>query len=224
MEKSDNYSNCKIGDKFGRLTILEKTIIKKRISFLCKCECGNTKIVNRNSLLKNLTKSCGCLQKERVLLANIIHNLSKTVEYKTWSRLKTRCYNKNNEKYKNYGGRGIKVCQRWLNSFENFLEDMGKRPEGRYSIDRIDVNGNYEPDNCRWATDLEQMNNTTTNKLITYKEKTQTLSQWARELNIDADIISQRLIRDKWSVEKALTQPIKNINNERNKVIRNIKK
>ena len=102
---------------------------------------------------------------------NKTHGESKTrsVEYGTWSRVKTRCYNQKSKDYKDYGGRGIKMCDSWLNSYESFLRDMGRRPKGRYSLDRINVNGNYEPSNCRWATDKEQANNKRKYKSLFYE-------------------------------------------------------
>jgi hypothetical protein len=136
-----------------------------------KCNCGNIIKVVIISIRRGNTMSCGCYNKklstERLVKIVTKHNESshnKTVEYTTWQSMKTRCYNPNNSRWDRYGGRGIIVCDRWLNSFENFLEDMGRRPEGKYSIDRIEVNGNYEPSNCRWATDKEQANNRTNKK------------------------------------------------------------
>jgi hypothetical protein len=162
------------GEKFNRLTIIQE--IEKHIKpsgekirmFECLCDCGNIKKVSLSDLRSNNTKSCGCLNLENLKNSSIKHshwiNGNPTSEYNSYQALKQRCYNKNRKNYFNYGGRGIKVCDRWLNSFINFLEDMGPKPNNKYSIDRIDVNGNYEPSNCRWSTQKEQQNNKRNNK------------------------------------------------------------
>lgn len=148
------------GGKFGRLTVLNFDSIKNKNSYwLCACECGNQKVVAGGSLKNGISKSCGCLQRENTSKANFKHgHTSKnSPEYRSWRSMITRCEDPNNNRFEKYGGRGIKVCERWRHSFENFLEDMGKRPGLSHSLDRIDVNGNYEPSNCRWA-DYSQQN------------------------------------------------------------------
>lgn len=151
-------------EKYNRLTIIKELERrnKKDRRVLCLCDCGNHLEVNLESIKQGGTKSCGCIRKETP--NNKIHGLTKTIEYRTWRGMKGRCYNMNDKRnFKDYGGRGIKVCDRWLEpkgvGFMNFLSDMGKRPEGKYSLDRIDVNGNYEPTNCRWADDFQQAKN-----------------------------------------------------------------
>jgi len=151
----------KTGDKYGRLTIIKEVKnlnIKNVRFFLCSCECGNEKVIILNSLRSGDTKSCGCYRKEIVTERSITHGLWKQPLYNTWVNMKQRCYNPNFRDYINWGARGIKVCDRWINSFSNFLEDMGDRPDGK-SLDRINNDGDYEPSNCRWATSKEQINN-----------------------------------------------------------------
>lgn len=128
--------------------------------------------------------------------------------YQCWSDMKHRCSNKNNHAYKDYGQRGIGVCDRWLNSYESFIEDMGLKPD-KHTLDRIDVNSGYGPDNCRWATYKTQARNTRANRLVTFRGITKTLVAWAEDLNIPRTTLSNRLIRFGWSVEKALTTPTK---------------
>lgn len=150
------------GSKFGLLTALERKVINKKSYYVCLCECGNKKLVQLWHLKDNGTISCGCQRKKN----RTKHNLHNTKLYKVWDGIKQRCYNPNSNFYANYGGRGIKMCDRWLNSPELFIKDMGIRPSNKHSIDRIDNNGNYEPSNVRWATQKEQCRNQRKNKLI----------------------------------------------------------
>ena len=154
----------KENDTYSHLTIIREVepVIygnnKKQRMVFCSCECGNTKNINLYHLLKGNVKSCGCLYTTISSKNSIKHKMYNTPEYLSWKSMKSRCTNPKATGYKNYGERGIKICDRWLNSFEDFLTDMGKRPEG-YSLDRINPNGNYEVSNCRWATTQEQSNN-----------------------------------------------------------------
>ncbi len=134
---------------------------------------------------------------------NNIHNESP--EYRTWTNMKTRCYNVNNKSYKNYGGRGITMCERWKNSFINFLEDVGEKPSLKHSLDRRDNEKGYYKDNCYWATPKQQANNTRCSKLITFQNRTQTLMQWTDELGLKYKSVFCRIKYLGWSIEDALT-------------------
>jgi hypothetical protein len=144
-----------LGSKYDRWTIQEESSVNGRRYVIAKCDCGNERLVNLQSIIRGSSKSCGCLNNERISDLNKSHQSYKTPEYIIWKAMKARCKNVNN---KYYGGKGVTVCDRWVNSFENFIQDMGKMPEG-YSIDRINSDGNYEPSNCRWADKDTQIKN-----------------------------------------------------------------
>lgn len=150
-----------IGKKFSRWTVLKfSDSYKKRYPRLdCVCDCGSLRSVLTHSITKGISKSCGCLKKEIDKIKSLKHSMHKTKEYSAWVAMKSRCNNSKWLYFNDYGGRGIKVCSQWEKSFINFFNDMGKKPSARHSLDRIDVNGNYEPSNCRWATQSEQNRN-----------------------------------------------------------------
>lgn len=199
-----------IGHRFGRMVVVAfAERAKRKRWWLCRCDCGTEKKACHTDLLTGATKSCGCLSVEhraKGWAASTTHGQGgklRTPTYNSWHKMKQRCLNPKNDEYSNYGGRGITVCERWLD-FENFLADMGPRPTGT-SIDRFpDKNGNYEPGNCRWATAKEQNNNMRKNIFLEYGGTRLTVAQWARRLGISPGTLHGRL-RSGWSVERALS-------------------
>lgn len=157
---------------------------RTRFFWTCKCDCGKYASIESSHLESGMVKSCGCLKDKRIGDLNRKHNDSKSKEYKAWQHIKGRCYCKTDIKYKDYGARGIKVCDRWINSYENFLNDMGRAPSKEHSIDRIDNDGDYHPSNCRWATILEQMNNQRQTIRITRDGVTHSLRSWCSHFNL----------------------------------------
>ena len=190
----------KAGDKYNRLTAVRFDHRNKHGSqyWLFKCDCENEKIIRVSSVKNNSAKSCGCLHKE----IKTTHGMSHSNEYHSWASMKQRCLNKKNSHYKNWGGRGIKICKRWM-KFENFYKDMGERLEGT-TLDRIDNNKGYLKENCRWATAKEQLSNTRRNHLLTYNGRTMTVTQWASQIGISRMTLHKR-VKKGWSIKRALT-------------------
>lgn len=183
------------GQKFHRLYVLGFAGVHKntRSYWWCRCDCQKIVIIDVSKLRNGHTKSCGCYKAEIYRGYRRTHGMTKTITYKSFDGMKQRCLNPQDEHYPNYGGRGITVCDRWRNSFENFLADMGERPSKQHSIERKDNNGNYEPDNCKWATATEQSNNRRSSRLLTYNGKTQSLALWCRELHLRRDSVNYSL-------------------------------
>ena len=203
------------GKRFGRLTVTSYAGKKGRLNrWNTLCDCGGERIVQSGNLVTGNTKSCGCLCREMVSQARRKHGESgnaesgRTPEYTAWAAIRRRCENPNDGSFSRYGGRGISVCDRWRLSFEDFLEDMGRRPSEFHSIDRIDNSGNYEPSNCRWATDKEQSRNRRSNRVLEYNGEKKCLTEWAEEMNVNSKAIEARLKRG-WSVGKSLTTPVR---------------
>lgn len=190
-----------IGKQFEKLTVenrLPETNERGHVIWKCKCACGNVCYVTTGSLNSKNTRSCGCLSK----IGAVKHGLRNSSEYRIWIQLKSRCYNENHEFYKDYGARGITVCDEWTNDFMAFYNDMGPRPSAHHSIDRRDNDKGYSKENCRWATAEEQQNNTRKNVLYKYKGIFKTLPAWCRELNLNFNKMRKRLELG-WSIEEA---------------------
>lgn len=171
----------------------------------CRCDCGNTVTVHGGNLRKGNTKSCGCLNLEAARKRLSLHGNHAHPLYSRWYAMVARCTNPKTAAWSNYGGRGIKVCARWF-SFENFAADMGSPAPG-LTLDRIDVNGDYEPNNCRWASMAEQNQNRRTNRVLTWNGKSQALCAWAKERSISVYALRHRLAIG-WGLERALTEPV----------------
>lgn len=198
------------GQKFGKLTVIKRAPDyispngRKKIVWLCKCDCGNDNVIVRGEdLTGNHTKTCGCSWGQ-------LHGKSNTKLYNVWKKMKERCNNPNSKSYKIYGAEGKKVCDEWLHDFQAFYEwSMANGYKEGLTIERIDGTKGYSPDNCKWTTRIEQMNNIRNNKYLTYNDKTKTRAQWAREMGINYNTLIFRLDKLNWDIEKALTTPIK---------------
>lgn len=192
------------GKRLGRLLVIYKVGIDR---WMCRCDCGNEKDIRCDHLISGQIKSCRCLQAERSSNASTTHGLSGSSIYGIWSQIKSRCYRKTDKLYKFYGGRGIKMCKRWRDNFNDFYSDVGERPSRLLSLDRKDNNGNYKPSNVRWATRNQQAQNKRTNVNITYKGKRQCIAVWAREVGINETTLYRRIVTSNWSIKKAMTFP-----------------
>ena len=181
------------GQKFGRLTVLTRKGKTKsgNAKWLCQCECGKETIVSSIELKSGDTRSCGCLREEVSAARMTTHGKAKTKAFRVWMSMKARCLNKDDRAYCYYGKRGITICEQWM-AFENFYADMGDRPEG-LTIERIDNNKGYSPDNCKWITQKEQMRNTRRNKIIRYGGKKQCIGEWAEDLGLNYKTLWKRL-------------------------------
>lgn len=197
----------------GRLVII-KLIRKKgnRTIAVCKCICGTTKSIPLYHIKSGAVKSCGCLRNETTTITghkNKKHGQAipghRGATYRSWETMKARCLNINNPAYKDYGGRGITVCERWINSFEDFLSDMGERPRNT-TIDRIDTNGGYYPNNCRWAKPNVQQRNKRNNRIVVYNKEPITLIELHEKTGVPYQRLFERIVRRKWAVEDAVNK------------------
>lgn len=199
------------GKRFGRLVVLERAeSVNGRTMWKCKCDCGVECVKESYSLKIGDTRSCGCLHKDIIKITSKKHGLSKHPLYKRYLKIKERCYNPNNKSYKDYGGRGIKMCDEWLNDFVAFYNwAMENGYEKGLEIDRIDNNKGYSPDNCRFVDRTIQANNRRTSHYLTLNGQTKTIANWSKEIHIDHSVIEQRVNKLGWSDEKALTTPVR---------------
>ena len=208
-----------IGQKFGRLTVIQKHPLcyitpstgKRQSRWECRCECGNTTVVVQSQLISGHTRSCGCLQRERSAQAHTIHGGRYDRLHSVWANMKNRCNNPNYSEYASYGGRGIRVCEEWdtYPPFKDWAMLHGYRddsPRGVLTLDRIDVNGPYSPDNCRFVDMFEQANNKQNTVLVDYEGQTKTISQWSDELGIKYDWIYYRVRTKGMSLQEALEE------------------
>src|SRR5208282_977532 len=201
--------NVTIGKQYGRLTVMaDAGIVNGRHRVDCLCSCGERKTIQLGHVVCGAITSCGCFQRERARDANRTHGRSKTPESFIWQHIRQRCENRKDSGYKNYGGRGIFMCNRWRKSFADFLADMGPRPSQKHTIERCDNNGPYAPDNCYWATRIQQNRNRRNNRLLEYDGRVQLLMEWAEECKINVSTLHKRLRRG-WTVKHAITTPVR---------------
>jgi len=205
------------GQRFGRLVAIEPLSERKHghIEWKCKCDCGNFCSVSVGNLSRGVTKSCGCLHRELLANRNKKHNKSYTRLYGVWRAMKARCYNPNVAAYKDYGGRGISICEEWREDFQAFYDWAivngydENAPRKACTIDRIDNDGNYCPENCRWIDWNSQQNNKNNNRMLTYKGETHNVAEWCEITGISRRTLMSRLNMG-WSIEDALSKPIDN--------------
>jgi hypothetical protein len=195
------------GKMIGRLQILKNTEKRnKRIYWECICTCGNVLFIDGTKIRNGETKSCGCLRIETTKKRVTTHGHTHTKTYTTWINMRNRCNNPKNTGWKTYGGAGITVCERWENSFMNFLQDMGES-DGKLQLDRINTSLGYSKENCRWVTSKINNNNRTNNRIVEYKGRKLTISELSQETGINYFKLYKRIIRRKWPIEKATTTP-----------------
>ena len=208
--RSNNFRDL-TGSKFNKLTALELASTNPTV-WLCRCECGNLKKVHGSHLTRGKTQSCGCWRKEVSSKLNITHGRycgtgANKREASSYKFMISRCTDASDKDFPNYGGRGIKVCAAWMESFNNFLTDMGNKPTPKHTIERKDSNGNYEPSNCIWALNKDQQNNRRNNHILELNGISKTVAQWSDDLKITREVIHGRL-RLGWTVDKTLTMPV----------------
>lgn len=194
------------GQRFGNATVIKQIGTKNHaVLWECLCDCGNTFKTTSGHLISGHSKSCGCLRKKQTSLNFKKHGESETRLHRVWSNMKTRCTNVNNRSYKNYGGRGIKICSQWLNDFAAFSEwAKNNGYSANLTIDRMDNDKGYNPENCRWVDTKTQNRNRRSNHLFEYKGEKKTLAEWCEEYDLKLHTLLKRISLG-WSMEKALT-------------------
>ena len=196
------------GRIFTRLTIVSEVETTYKRQFKCSCSCGKITVVALGDLISGKTKSCGCLTRSVVGERRATHRKSKTKLHMVWSSMKSRCLNTNNKSFRNYGGRGVTVCKRWIDSFENFEKDMGQKPSPSHTLERIQNNKGYSPSNCKWATPKEQMNNIRKNVFLTMNGETLSAMEWSKRTGFSRDVIRRRK-KLGWDDARTLSQAVR---------------
>jgi hypothetical protein len=195
------------GQVYERWTVLEQAPDRfNRPQWLCQCACGTTRPVAATALINGYSKSCGCLRLDRKRKACTTHGQHSSSEYSSYFNMRQRCENPKNKDYPVYGGCGIVVCPEWQ-TFERFLTDMGPKPTPQHTIERKDNSKGYSPDNCRWATRIEQLSNTRRNRYIEFEGQRYTISEWARRKGLRRHLLRWRLDHN-WTIADALNTPV----------------
>lgn len=209
MPRTGNYKRLDVTNfRSGRLVAKYSTEARIGTSVLwfCECDCGGTTLVTASRIKNHVIQSCGCLWVESITR----HGRAYTTSYRSWRSMIDRCTNSKHKSFKDYGQRGIGVCTRWL-ELENFVQDMGEPPPG-HSLERINNEKGYSPDNCRWATTKEQARNRRNSRLIEWRGEIKTLIEWADVLGVRYGLLQDRLDKQGWSIEDAFTKPARRIN------------
>lgn len=204
------------GKRFGRWTVLSYAGNCGRYipRWLCRCDCGTEREVIGKDMVAGKSVSCGCYFSEQVKLWNVKHGLSHDQTFNIYRHMIARCHNEKGARYADYGGRGITVCQRWRDSYEAFLDDMGPRPSPKHEIERKNNDGNYEPDNCIWATRHVQARNKRSSRFLEHNGERMVIVDWERRQGFLIGTISKRLIHG-WTVEEAITTPVGSVRRKR---------
>lgn len=210
----------RLGLRYGRLTVIAEAEPARNHQrrWLCRCDCGTEKVVQGSNLQSGGTRSCGCLLRENMSERTKTHGdtsyqcggrcVRRTTEYTAWAQMKQRCYNPADSKYARYGGRGIRVCDEWRHDFSAFLAHIGRKPNPKYSIDRMNNDGDYEPGNVRWSTRSEQQQNRANTRTVVVDGNKIPIAALARRCGIERRVLARRILDLGWSIERAMTTPL----------------